>query len=93
MCRSAVDHSIVEDVTATYSNRPVDEILMSPLFEATQPFNQKITDLLAGRNRAIKNGNLAKRKLIEAELIRLNPDLFSYLEVERFLDESAGAAS
>ncbi|MEZ4557906.1 MAG: hypothetical protein R2854_15945 [Caldilineaceae bacterium] len=45
VCKAETDHCIVVDETAQYRNKPVDEILMSPLFEETQPFNAEITRL------------------------------------------------
>ena len=80
VCKSKVDHCIIVDETAEYSNKPVDEILMSSLFEETQPFNEKITRLIKEREDAIKNGDKAKREQIETKLKAINGEsLFKLL--------------
>lgn len=88
VCRSRGDHCVVEDKSAEYSNKPIDEILMSPLFEETQPFNQEITDLLERRREAITQGDLAELDRIETRLKELNPTYFAYLDMDRLLASS-----
>lgn len=90
VCQSKVDHCIVVDETAEYSNKPVDEILMSPLFEGTQPFNEEISRLIAERKQAVKTGDQKRRNEIEARLKSLNPEYFSYFDTEKLLMEIAG---
>jgi predicted ATPase len=85
VCHAQVDHCTLSDETGTYSNRPVDEILMSPLFEATRPFNAKITRLLEKREAAIRDGDTVKRAAIERELQAMNPTYFSYFDIEQML--------
>ncbi|MDI6793174.1 MAG: AAA family ATPase [bacterium] len=90
VCHSKVDHCIVVDETAEYSNKPVDEILMSPLFEATQPFNEEISQLITERKRAIETGEQEKREQIEVKLKSLNPEYFSYFDTDKLLEEISG---
>lgn len=85
VCHAALDHCIITDETATYSNQPVDEILMSPLFEATRPFNTEITRLLERREAVIKAGDKEKQIAIEHKLQALNPTYFSYFDIEQML--------
>jgi len=90
VCKSKGDHCIVMDETAEYSNKPVDEILMSPLFEETLPFNEKISQLIKKREQAIQSGEQEIRDQIETELKAVNPEYFSYLDTDRLLEEIAG---
>ncbi len=85
VCKAKSDHCIVVDETAEYSNKPVDEILMSPLFEETQPFNAEITALIERRKAAINAGDETTRREIEARLQNLNPEYFAYFDVDRLL--------
>ncbi len=89
VCQARVDHCVVVDETAEYNKKPVDEILMSPLFEETQPFNEEISRLIVQREQAIKAGDIKERKQIEAKLKALNPEYFSYLNVDKLLQEIA----
>lgn len=84
VCESRLDHAVITDQTDQYSNKPVDEILLTPLFN-TQPFNEKISELIAERKKAIEEGNEQKRNEIEAELKNINPQYFSYFDVEGLL--------
>lgn len=86
VCQAHGAHCTVTDVTAEYANKPIDEILMSPLFEATQPFNSEITALLEQRAEAIQNQDTARQKEIETALQSLNPTYFSYFDIETLLD-------
>jgi predicted ATP-binding protein involved in virulence len=90
VCKAHSDHCTVKDETATYRNKPVDEILMSPLFEATRPFNAEITQLLDEREQAIQEGDSQKRSEIEEKLKRINPTYFSYLDIDEMLDNLRG---
>jgi hypothetical protein len=82
----------VADETAAYGNRPVDEILRSPLFEETWPFNTEISDLMDAREEAIREGDAIQRAEIERQLQALNPTYFSYFDIEQMLEDlKAGA--
>ena len=86
VCKAAGDRCIVTDETAEYSNKPVDEILMSPLFEETQPFNEEITRLIEQRTQAIVAGDEAERARIESKLKALNPEYFAYFDLNQLLE-------
>lgn len=85
ICKVQGNRCIVVDETAEYSNKPVDEILMSPLFEETQPFNEQITQLLEERKRAIEAGDERTRTRVEEQLKSLNPEYFGYLELDQLI--------
>ncbi len=87
VCQAKDDHCVVVDETAEYSNKPVDEILMSPLFEDTQPFNEEISQLIIKREEAIKAGDEKERAAIEAKLQNLNPEYFGYFDIDKLLNE------
>ncbi|MFP4092074.1 MAG: hypothetical protein ACLFT3_17330, partial [Cyclobacteriaceae bacterium] len=70
-------------------NKPIDEILLTPLFD-TQHFNEKISILIAERKKAIEEGNEQKREKIEGELKKINPQYFSYFDVEDLLSNLSG---
>ncbi|MDJ0841153.1 MAG: AAA family ATPase [Acidobacteriota bacterium] len=88
VCKSKIDHCVVEDVTAQYSNKPIDEILMSPLFEETQPFNQEITELIEKRQKAVEACDAKEQARIEEKLKALNPTYFSYFDIDKLLAET-----
>jgi hypothetical protein len=73
---------VVDDESSAYSSKPVDEILLSPAFSGTQPFGTEITELLAARKAAVSSGDTAERDRIEGKLKELNPDYFSYLDID-----------
>jgi len=56
VCSSKGDHAEITDETDIYSNKSVEEILLSPLFGVTHPFSQKITELLQKRKNANHTG-------------------------------------
>lgn len=87
VCKSIGDRCIVVDETAEYSNKPVDEILLSPLFEGTQPFNEEITSLIQQHKAALESGNDQERFRIEQQLQTINPTYFAHFDVERLLEE------
>jgi predicted ATP-binding protein involved in virulence len=89
VCESKGDYAIIKDETAEYSNKPIDEILISPLFSTTYPFNQEITELLQKRKIAIQNGNKDEENQIETTLKELNPQYFGYLDIDSMLAELA----
>lgn len=88
VCKPEIDHSIVADETANYSNKPIDEILASEVFGGTTPFaNEEINQLLKDRNKAIEEGNKAEEERTENRLLELNPQYFGYLEIDKLLDK------
>jgi predicted ATP-binding protein involved in virulence len=94
VCQDQTDHCVVVDETAEYANKPVDEILMSPLFEETLPFSEEISRLITEREQAIKAGDDRERERIEAELQALNPEYFAYFDVDKMLEKiAAGGAA
>lgn len=82
VCSADSKSANIKDYTADYANRPVDEILASPVFGETRPFNLLISELLDIRKKAIVEGDVTMRKTVEAELIKLNPDYFAYFDIE-----------
>lgn len=86
VCKAKTDHCVIEDETATYSNKPVDEILISPLFEETQPFNEEMTRLLNARKQAIQQGDEKRREAIENQLKAMNPEYFSYFDTDKIIE-------
>ncbi len=91
VCESQGDHCIVKDETAEYSNKPIEEILLSPLFGGTYPFNAAISDLLRKRKQAIQEGNKSEEQRIESQLKAINPDYFAYLDIDNLLGELSKA--
>ncbi len=89
VCESQDDHSVIVDQTDVYSNKPIDEILLTPLFN-TQPFNEHISQLIAERKEAIQQGDEQRKDAIEAQLKNINPEYFSYFDVEDLLDKISG---
>lgn len=84
-CKSEPGYSVIVDETETYSNMPVDEILLSDAFNVT-PFNNHISELLRERKAAVERGDESKAKGIENQLTELNPEYFAYLDVENRLN-------
>jgi len=82
VCKVRADHCVVVDETSEYSNKPVDEILISPLFEGTLPFNEDISRLIKKREQVIRAGNRKEREQIETKLKAINPQYFSYFDVD-----------
>jgi len=77
-------YSEIVDETDEYSNIPIDEILLTPVFE-TQPFNADISKLLKDRKEAISSNDETKRKEVESQLLKINPEYFSFIEIEEKL--------
>ena len=77
--------SVVTEETASYANKPMDEILVSEAFDGTQPFSQEMTDLIEARKRAVQQGDDAARRRIENELQEKNPEYFSYFSLDERL--------
>ena len=82
VCQSKDDFSIIEEQTKLYSNKPVEEILMSPLF-STSNFNTDITDLLKRRKDALSKNDIEEIDRIESSLLDKNPEYFNYLNIEK----------
>lgn len=84
VCESRVGYSELVDRSEDYANKPIDEILVSPVF-GTQPYSQEITFLLEKRKQALREGKQEEVDAIEAKLVELNPQHFSYFNLEREL--------
>ncbi len=85
VCKSMKDHSILIDETDLYSNKPIDEVLASDVFE-TSAFSETITNLMTKRENAIINKDFAESEKIEEQLKEINPQYFSYLEIDKLLN-------
>lgn len=81
VCKSQTDYSVVVEETDLYTNKPVEEILMSPLFN-TSNFNIEISDLLRLRKEALQQDNKDEISRIEKALLEINPEYFNYLKIE-----------
>lgn len=77
----------VEEQREDVSNRPVDEILLSEVFDETQPFNEEISGLLQRRQEAISRGDEADRAEVERLLLEKNPQRFAYLKIEALMND------
>ncbi len=86
VCKSMIDHSIIIDETAQYSNKPIEEVLLSDVFN-TERFNQEITTLLEQRDRAIALKDCELKAKLESELKSINPTYFSYFDIEKMMQE------
>jgi predicted ATP-binding protein involved in virulence len=84
VCSSKVDYSIVTEETDFYNNKPIEEILQSPLFN-TRNFSQEISILLDSRKVAAEKKQTKKLKEIESKLLELNPEYFDYLNIDEIL--------
>jgi predicted ATP-binding protein involved in virulence len=84
VCSSQGDHSIVKEETDFYANAPIEEILISPLFN-TNSFNVEISGLLSKRKEAIKANDETSKQDIEERLLALNPEYFSYLNIDKII--------
>lgn len=85
VCKSMKNHSILVDETDLYSNKPIDEVLASDVFE-TSPFSETITNLMTKRENAIINKDFAESEKIEEQLKEINPQYFSYLDIDKLLN-------
>ena len=84
VCRRTKTGSTITEETDFYSNKPVEDILMSPLFN-TSSFNEEISKLMDARKLAAEENNASEIRRIEAELLGINPNYFRYLDVEAAL--------
>lgn len=88
VCKSKQNHSVIEDETTLYSNKPINEILISEAFSETQPFASKeISDLIEKRKYAIENEDKKLENEIEEMLIKLNPQYFSYFKLDDLIEK------
>lgn len=85
-CKPQIGNSKVFDETDVYASMPVDEILMSDAFNVL-PFNNKITELLKDRKAAIKEQNMDKVQEIESMLMKVNPEYFAYIGLDKRFEE------
>lgn len=85
VCVSRTDHSEILDVTESYSNLPVDEVLSSAVFGEVGPFGTQIADLLKKRKNAAEDGNKEEQKKIEKKLLELNSSYFGFLDLASML--------
>lgn len=84
VCKSLIDKSIVVEETDYYVNKPIEEILLSPLF-STSNFGNTISKLLEDRKDAINSNNDEEAKRIEKMLLVINPEYFNYLNLDSIL--------
>ena len=84
VCKSEKDHSIIVDETDLYSNKPIEEILQSEVFN-TNPFNAEISDLMNKRKMAIETKDFSKKEEIEEKLKAINPEYFSYFDIDKLI--------
>jgi hypothetical protein len=85
VCKPHTDHCTIEDETDLYANKPVEEVLASPVFD-TSPFSKEISDLLKERRQAITNGDAAERERVEGLLRQENPEYFAYFDIDKRLE-------
>jgi predicted ATP-binding protein involved in virulence len=86
VCSSEGDSSVIKEETDFYRNKPIEEILMSPLFN-TSNFNAEISELMSERKKAIASKNKDKANEIEDKLLELNPEYFNYLKIDKLIEE------
>jgi len=86
VCKSMNDYSVIENQTDVYSNMPIEEILLTPVFN-TNSFNTELSDLIIARKKAVLANEKTKANEIEKKLLALNPEYFSYFEVEKLLSQ------
>ncbi|MBL7991751.1 MAG: AAA family ATPase [Candidatus Kapabacteria bacterium] len=85
VCKPHTDHCTIEDETDFYANKPVEEVLASPVF-GTSPFGEEISKLLEERKKAINENNEQERTRIEARLKEENPQYFAYFDIDKRLE-------
>lgn len=84
VCKSKIDYSVVEEETDFYANKPIEEVLLSPLFD-TRNFNTEISNLLELRKKAIIDKEKKEVERIEKELLKINPEYFDYLNLDSLI--------
>jgi predicted ATP-binding protein involved in virulence len=88
VCKSEKDHSIIVDETDLYSNKPIEEILQSEVF-STNPFNAEISELMNKRKIAIESKDFDTKEEIEEKLKAINPEYFSYFDIDKLIKSIA----
>lgn len=81
-CVPQTGYSEVHDETKRYAHMPVEDVLMSDVFETVHPFNDQITELIHERKRLIGSGKKEEAKHIAKKLKEINPEYFAYLNFE-----------
>ena len=84
VCKSETGYSIIEEETEQFSNKPISEILVTPVFN-TQPFSEEISKLIEERKTALEKGDKSEVKRIEDRLIQINPEYFSAFDIEEMI--------
>ena len=84
VCKYHNGESHVEDESGNYANKPIEEILRTPLFD-TDSFSNRISYLLNLRKHALQNKNIEQAEKAEKLLLEINPQYFSYLEIDELL--------
>jgi predicted ATP-binding protein involved in virulence len=84
VCKIGTNGSQIIDETDMYSNKPIDEILTTELFN-TLPFNIEISTLMEKRVEAINENDRELQMLIENTLTEINPQYFSYFSLDEQL--------
>lgn len=84
VCSSNLDSSEVKEETDFYSNKPIEEILQSPLFH-TRNFNLEISELLDKRKKALQQNNNEEINSIEKKLLTINPEYFDYFKLDEII--------
>jgi predicted ATP-binding protein involved in virulence len=85
VCKVVGEGTYLEDLSGYFSNKPVNEILASHVFNETLPFNKEITELMLEMDKAAKLQNHQRVNEIENELIELNPSYFRYLKINELI--------
>lgn len=83
-CVAKEGYAEICDETERYGHLPVEEILMSDIFNV-HPFNDKITALIRRRKQLIESGRTAEAQTIARQLYDINPEYFSYLNTTGLL--------
>ena len=86
VCTSETDYSTIKEETDFYTNKPIEEILMSPLFN-TNNFNAEISELISKRKEAITSHDMVTADEIETKLLDINPEYFNYLKIDKLIQE------
>jgi predicted ATP-binding protein involved in virulence len=81
VCEARDGYSEIIDATDAYSNKPIDEILLTPVFN-TQVYNEEISALLNKRELLISENSIKEARIVEDELISINPERFSFFRLE-----------
>lgn len=93
VCRTAGEgaalHSVIEEVSESYANRPIDEILTTRAFDETWPYAEEIAKLLDEHRTAPAH----RRRELEAKLLQRNPMAFAGFRFEQELRELYGERS